>query len=97
MSKTVAFRLPDDVADALQHEAERRDVEPSEVLREAVTAYLDGKTRPLQDSRLLVEVLRTRALVRRVLEEMTNEERVDQLVEGAYEDAALQLKEEGQL
>jgi hypothetical protein len=96
MSKTVSVRLSDDVADAFQHEAEQRGVEPSEVLREAVTAFLEKTPGGVSMEQLRLDVLRTRALLRRFAQQMTDEKTADELVEESRLDVEEHLRKEGQ-
>jgi hypothetical protein len=93
MSKPITIRFNDDLAEALTQEAERRGVEFGEVVRMAALSYLREETTPKEDNQLLIEVLRTRALLARHILEQTDKEMLKRLVKESRLDVEAQLKE----
>lgn len=89
----IAFtvRLPEAVATALQHEAARRGTTPADILRTAVTAYLEKEQAPEPHHELLYEIAKTRSVLLRFLDKQLGGTAVDQLLDVADGDARLYL------
>jgi predicted transcriptional regulator len=95
MPQQFSVRLDDDLSAWLQEEAEKGKVTIAELLRQAAAQLATRQAGREQDTQLVTEVLRTRALLRRFIEHQTDEEMAEQLVETSRKDVAEYLKKEG--
>jgi predicted transcriptional regulator len=86
-------RLPEDIAEALQREAERRLSTPAEVLRTAVIHYLGKEQTPEAQHELLYEIAKTRSVLLRFLDKQLGEAVADQLLDVADGDARLYVQQ----
>jgi hypothetical protein len=94
MPQQFSVRLDDDTSAAFEEEAARRNLSLAEALRTAVMAFLDGQESTTADNHLLIEVLRTRALLARYIVEQTDEETFERLKKESRLDVEAQLKDE---
>jgi hypothetical protein len=84
-------RVDDALATRLQVEAERRETTVPDLFRIASIELLTNDTEPQRSDQLLIEVLRTRALLARYIIEEKGEETLKELVQESRLDVEAQL------
>jgi predicted transcriptional regulator len=92
MMVTVGVRLSEDLAVALQEEAVRREVTPSDVLRMALTQFVTASTQEEQHREMLYEIAKTRAVLLRLIDRQHGEQLADEILTVAGTDAELYLQ-----
>jgi len=86
-SQKLTIRVPTDLLTAIQREAVRRGVTPSELVRLAVMSFLGGDTLAARHTELLFEVAKTRSLLVRFIDQQVGEQTTDTLVHTSEGDA----------
>jgi DNA-binding transcriptional MocR family regulator len=92
MMTTVGVRLSADLMAALQEEATRRDLTPSEVMRLALVQFLSASAHHEQWQTLQYEIAKTRAVLLRFIDRQHGEQLADEILAVAGTDAELYLQ-----
>jgi predicted DNA-binding protein len=92
MSRNFSFRFPDALATKVDAEAARRALPYAEIIRQAVEAYFEPAPQEQHGAAILLEVVKTRAVMLRCFDMAGTELSADVLVE-AEKDAEAYLEE----